>query len=47
MIKQEKKLWGNNTGVLVLSEMEAHDIDTETDWNIAELKFKLLNEQEA
>jgi pseudaminic acid cytidylyltransferase len=41
MIQQEKKLWGNNTGVLVLSEMEAHDIDTLEDWKVAEFKYKL------
>ena len=32
----------DNTGSLVISEMEAQDIDTETDWKLAELKHELL-----
>ena len=40
-IKLQKKLWTDNTGVLVLSELEAHDIDQEEDWKIAELKYQL------
>jgi N-acylneuraminate cytidylyltransferase len=36
------KLWTDNTGVLELNEMEVQDIDQETDWEIAELKFKWL-----
>lgn len=42
---EERKLWMDNTGVLIIDEMEAQDIDTVSDWNIAELKFKLLNEK--
>ena len=29
---------------LVLSEMEIQDIDTEEDWKLAELKYRLLQE---
>lgn len=36
-----QELWTNNIGVIRLSEMEAQDIDTEDDWAMAELKFKL------
>ena len=32
----------DNTGSLVISEMEAQDIDTEMDWKLAELKYELL-----
>ncbi len=31
-------------GGIVLSEMEVQDIDNESDWSLAELKYKLLNE---
>lgn len=32
----------DNTGGITISEMEAQDIDTETDWKLAELKYELL-----
>lgn len=32
----------NNSGSIVISEMEAQDIDTELDWKLAELKYELL-----
>ena len=38
----QKKLWTNSTGFIVVSELEAQDIDTETDWKIAELKYKMM-----
>jgi len=41
-IEKEKKLWTENTGVLVIDEMHAQDIDSEKDWEIAEFKYKLL-----
>lgn len=37
----QQKLWTDNTGVIQLSQMEAHDIDTEEDWRIAEFKYAL------
>ena len=37
-----KKMITSNTGGFVISEMEAQDIDTETDWKLAELKYQLL-----
>ncbi len=37
------KLWTDNTGSIVLSEMQAHDIDTAEDWKVAELKYKMLS----
>lgn len=31
-----------NTGFIIVDEMEAQDIDNETDWKLAELKYKLF-----
>ncbi len=39
--KKNQSLWGANTAGLVLSELEVQDLDTLTDWQIAEMKFKL------
>jgi pseudaminic acid cytidylyltransferase len=39
---KSQKLWTNNTGCIEINELEAQDIDTETDWKLAELKYKLL-----
>ena len=41
-----KKLFTKNSGAIVISELEAQDIDTETDWKLAEIKYKLLLENE-
>jgi len=38
----EKKLFTNNTGSVILDELQVQDIDNETDWKLAELKFNLL-----
>ena len=40
---ESNNLWTNNTGVIELSEMSVQDVDTENDWKLAELKYKLLN----
>ena len=37
-----KKLLTANTGGVIISALEAQDIDTETDWKLAELKYQLL-----
>jgi N-acylneuraminate cytidylyltransferase len=34
-------LFTSNSGTLVLSENEVQDIDTLSDWNLTELKYKL------
>ena len=39
---QKKAVLTDNTGSIVISEMEAQDIDTEIDWKLAELKYELL-----
>lgn len=39
--KKTNSLWGANTAGLILSELEVQDLDTLTDWQLAEMKFKL------
>lgn len=39
----EKSFWGKNTVGLVLSELEVQDLDTLTDWRLAEMKYELLH----
>lgn len=41
---KNKNLLLGNINPLELSEMEVQDIDTEVDWQLAELKYKLINE---
>lgn len=38
----DKKLYTDNSGAIVLNETEVQDIDNESDWLIAEMKFKLI-----
>jgi len=42
---KQKRFFANNTGAIILSQLEAHDIDTEEDWTIAELKYKILKNE--
>lgn len=37
--------WGKNTVELVLPELEVQDLDTLTDWTLAEIKYGLLHKQ--
>jgi N-acylneuraminate cytidylyltransferase len=46
IIIKNKSLWTDNTGVIIINELEGQDIDNEIDWKLAELKFKLLHEKE-
>ncbi len=39
----EKRFFSQKAGYLVLSDLDAHDIDTEEDWRIAELKYKMIH----
>jgi len=41
---QEKTLFCKNTVPLILSELEVQDIDNEIDWELAEMKFRLMDE---
>jgi N-acylneuraminate cytidylyltransferase len=38
-----KTLLTANSGAIEISELEAQDIDNETDWKLAEMKFRLMN----
>ena len=40
----DETIFTKNTGSIVLSENEVQDIDNLTDWKLAEMKYKLLNE---
>lgn len=40
---QQKRLFADNSGAIILSEMEVQDIDSQEDWEIAELKYSYLN----
>ena len=39
----ERKFWTENTTAIEISEQTAQDIDTLEDWEMAELKYKLIN----
>ena len=41
---KEKKLFGDNSGGIVIDELEGQDIDSFTDWKLAELKYQLLQQ---
>lgn len=43
---ESNQLLNENTGGLIISELEGQDIDNENDWKLAEMKFKLLNEKD-
>lgn len=37
-------LWTSNTGFIEVEEIRSQDIDNETDWKLAEMKYQLLND---
>ena len=39
---EEKTLWCKRTAPIVLSELEVQDLDTLTDWQLAEMKYELI-----
>lgn len=41
-VLNKKKIITDNVGVVEVSELSCHDIDTLSDWKLAELKFTLL-----
>lgn len=41
---EKGRLFTDNSFGLEISELEVQDIDNETDWKLAELKYRLLNE---
>lgn len=40
---RQKRLFAENSGAIVLSDLEVQDIDTEEDWKVAEMKYKILH----
>lgn len=40
--KNSNSFWGENTAPVILSELEVQDLDTPTDWVLAEMKYRLL-----
>ena len=45
-ILREKKLWTDNTGGIEISEFQGQDIDSLIDWKLAELKYKMMIDEE-
>lgn len=43
----KKNLFTDNTGAIELEEQEVQDIDTLTDWKLAELKYQLMHSGES
>lgn len=44
-ILQKNQVITDNSGVIEVSELNSHDIDTLTDWKLAELKYALLQSE--
>ena len=42
MCIKKNKIITNNSGSIILSELEGQDIDNEVDWKLAELKYEIL-----
>jgi pseudaminic acid cytidylyltransferase len=40
ILLKKRNLFSDNSSVIVLNEMQAHDIDHEEDWEVAEFKYK-------
>lgn len=45
-LRRKKRLWTDNSGAIVVSGLDAHDIDTPEDWVVAELKYRCRRAQE-
>lgn len=43
VMENEKTVWLKQTEPLVLSELEVQDLDTLTDWTLAEMKYSLIH----
>jgi len=39
---KQKRFFAQNAGAIILPESEVQDIDTEEDWKIAEMKYRIL-----
>lgn len=42
VLVKEKTVWCKRTAPLILSELEVQDLDTLTDWQLAEMKYQLI-----
>ena len=42
---KQKRFYAANSGAIVLSEAEVQDIDSEEDWRLAEMKYRLKFEK--
>ena len=43
---QQELLFMKKTCPVILDELEVQDIDNETDWKLAELKYRLIHEND-
>lgn len=43
-LMRNKSIFSANTGGIIINDLEAQDIDTETDWKIAEIKYGMLHD---
>ncbi len=41
---ETKRILNSNTGMMELTELDVQDIDNETDWKLAELKYRMISE---
>ena len=44
-LMREKKLVTPNTGAMIVSDLEAQDIDNPSDWELAQVKYKLFHDK--
>jgi N-acylneuraminate cytidylyltransferase len=44
--RERKDILSNNSGALIISDIEAQDIDTLDDWELAEFKFEFRKKRE-
>ena len=45
VMEQEKTVWCKRTEPIILSELEVQDLDTLTDWHLAEMKYQILKKE--
>ena len=43
VLMEDKKIFAENGTAIVLDELQVQDIDTETDWALAEMKYRLMH----
>ena len=45
-IQQNKKLYTDYSGVVILNDLDVQDIDNDIDWVVAEMKYKLMSKKQ-